>query len=153
MLKRLVQTDDSFGMFLVRLALGIVIFPHGAQKLLGWWGGHGFGGTMEFFTTQMGLPAVVVVLVIIAEFFGALALIFGFLGRLGALGILAVMLGAIFTLHYQVGFFMNWYGTQPGEGFEYHLLAIGMALAVLVQGSGAFSVDRSLSDRTTPIRY
>ena len=153
MLKKLVQTDDSIGMFLVRLALGIVIFPHGAQKLLGWWGGHGFGGTMEFFTTQMGLPAVVVVLVVIAEFFGALALIFGFLGRLGALGVLAVMLGAIFTIHHQVGFFMNWYGTQQGEGFEYHLLAIGMALAVLVQGSGAFSVDRSLSDRTTPIRY
>lgn len=153
MLKRLVQTDDSIGMFLVRLALGIVIFPHGAQKLLGWWGGHGFAWTMDFFTTQLRLPALVVVLVIIAEFFGALALMFGFLGRLGALGVLAVMLGAIFTIHHRLGFFMNWYGDKQGEGFEYHLLAIGMALAVLIQGSGSFSVDCSLSDRTTPIRY
>lgn len=153
MLKRLVQTDDSIGMFLVRLALGIVIFPHGAQKLLGWWGGHGFAAAMKFLHGDMGLPTVVAVLVIVAESFGALALIFGFLGRLGALGVLAVMLGAIFTIHHRLGFFMNWYGDKAGEGFEYHLLAIGMALAVLVQGSGAFSVDRSLSDRTTPIRY
>jgi putative oxidoreductase len=147
-LKRLVQTDDDIGMFLVRLALGIVIFPHGAQKLLGWFGGHGFAGTMEFFTTQLGLPAVVVVLVIIAEFFGALGLILGFLGRVAAFGVLCVMLGAVFMIHLNVGFFMNWYGNQQGEGFEYHLLAIGMALAVIVRGSGAFSVDRALSDKT-----
>jgi putative oxidoreductase len=154
MLKRLVQTDDSIGMFLVRLALGIVIFPHGAQKLLGWWGGHGFAAAMNFLHGDMGLPTIVAVLVILAESFGALALVFGFLGRLGALGVLAVMLGAIFTVHLQHGFFMNWYAVPgKGEGFEYHLLAIGMALAVLIQGSGAFSVDRALSDRTTPIRY
>jgi putative oxidoreductase len=148
MLKKLAQTDDSIGMFLVRLTLGIVMFPHGAQKLLGWFGGNGFANTLQFFTSQMGLPAVVVFLVILAEFFGALALIFGFLGRLGALGVLAVMLGAIFMVHLPNGFFMNWMGNQQGEGFEYHLLAIGMALAVLVQGSGAFSVDRSLSDKS-----
>ncbi|HVS00300.1 MAG TPA: DoxX family protein [Thermoanaerobaculia bacterium] len=153
MLKRLAQTDDSIGMFIVRLALGIVIFPHGAQKLLGWFGGHGFAGAMKFLSGDLGLPAVIALLVIIAEFFGAIALIIGFLGRLGALGVLSVMLGAIFTIHYKLGFFMNWYGDKQGEGFEYHLLAIGMALAVLIQGSGAFSIDRSLSDRTTPIRY
>lgn len=152
MIKKLAQTDDSIALLLVRLTLGIVMFPHGAQKLLGWFGGHGFAGTMEFFTTQLHLPAAVVLLVIIAEFFGALSLIFGFLGRVGAFGILCVMLGAIFMLHIRVGFFMNWYGNQPGEGFEYHLLAIGMALAVMVHGSGAFSIDRSLSDRSNAPR-
>ena len=151
MLKRLVQTEDDIGMLIVRLALGVVIFPHGAQKLLGWFGGHGYAGTMQFFTGQLGLPAAVTFLVILAEFFGALALIVGFLGRLGAFGVLCVMLGAIFMVHQQHGFFMNWYGNQKGEGFEYHLLAIGMALAVLIKGSGALSVDRSLSDQHRPI--
>ncbi len=151
MLKRLVQTEDDIGMLIVRLALGAVIFPHGAQKLLGWFGGHGFAGTMQFFTSQMGLPAVVVFLVILAESFGALALIVGFLGRVGAFGVLCVMTGAIFMVHLQHGFFMNWYGNQKGEGYEYHLLAIGMALAVLIKGSGALSVDRSLSDKHRPL--
>ena len=151
MLRRLVQTEDDIGLLIVRLALGAVIFPHGAQKLLGWFGGNGFAGTMEFFTSQMGLPAAVVFLVILAESLGALALIVGFLGRVGAFGVLCVMLGAIFTVHLQNGFFMNWMGNQKGEGFEYHLLAVGMALAVLIKGSGAFSVDRSLSDKSRPI--
>ena len=150
MLKRLVQTEDDIGMTLVRLALGIVMFPHGAQKLLGWFGGHGFAATLQGMTSN-GLPAAVVFLVIVAEFFGALGLIVGFLGRLGAFGILCVMLGAIFTVHLPNGFFMNWMGSQQGEGFEYHLLAIGMALAVLIKGSGAFSVDRSLSDKHRPL--
>jgi putative oxidoreductase len=152
MLKRLMQTDDDWGMLLVRLALGIVIFPHGAQKLLGWFGGNGFAGTMQFFTGQLGLPAVVAFLVIIAEFFGALSLIVGFLGRVGAFGVICVMLGAIFMVHLPNGFFMNWYGSQQGEGFEYHLLAIGMALAVIVRGSGALSVDRSMSDKGVYVR-
>ena len=151
MLKKLMQTDDDTGMFIVRLALGIVMFPHGAQKLLGWFGGGGFSGTMQGMT-GMGLPAFIVFLVIIFEFFGSLSLIFGFLGRLGALGILCVMLGAIFTVHLQNGFFMNWMGKQAGEGFEYHLLAIAIALAVLVGGSGRFSVDRALSDKGGYVR-
>jgi putative oxidoreductase len=149
MLKKLVQTDDSIALLFVRLALGIVMFPHGAQKLLGWFGGHGFAGAMQFFSGELKLPAVVGLLVIIAEFFGSLALILGFLGRVGAFGILSVMLGAILLIHGRFGFFMNWYGTQPAEGFEYHLLAIGMALAVMIHGSGSFSVDRSLSDKST----
>ncbi len=147
MLKKLMQTDDDTGMLIVRLALGIVIFPHGAQKLVGWFGGHGFAGTMQFFTSQLGLPAVIAFLVIIAEFFGAISLITGFLGRVGAFGVLCVMLGAIFMIHLQNGFFMNWYGSQKGEGFEYHLLASGMALAVMVRGSGRFSIDHSMSEK------
>ena len=146
MLRKLMQTDDDVGRLIVRLALGLVMFPHGAQKLLGWFGGGGFAGTMQGMTS-MGLPAVVVLLVILAEFFGSLSLITGFLGRVGALGILCVMLGAIFMVHLPNGFFMNWMGNQKGEGIEYHLLAIGMALAILVKGSGAFSIDRSMSGR------
>jgi putative oxidoreductase len=146
MLRKLMQTDDDVGMLIVRLALGIVMFPHGAQKLPGWFGGGGFAGTMQGMT-GMGLPAVVVFLVILAEFFGSLSLITGVLGRLGAFGIFCVMLGAILTVHLPNGFFMNWMGNQKGEGFEYHILAIGMALAILIKGSGAFSVDRSMSDK------
>lgn len=152
MLRKLMQTDDDVGRLIVRIALGLVMFPHGAQKLLGWFGGHGFAGTLQFFTSQLGLPVAVVFLVILAEFFGSLALITGFLGRVGAFGILCVMLGAIFMIHLPNGFFMNWYGNQKGEGIEYHLLAIGMALAILVKGSGAFSIDRSMSDKGTYYR-
>jgi putative oxidoreductase len=147
MFKKLIQTDDDVGMFLVRLFLGIVMFPHGAQKMLGWFGGGGFSGTVQGMT-GMGLPAAVVVLIIIGEFFGALGLIFGFLGRVAAGGILLIMLGAIFMVHLKNGFFMNWMGAPNGqEGFEYHLLVVGMALAVLVKGSGKLSIDRSLSDK------
>jgi putative oxidoreductase len=151
MLKKLMQTDDDVGMMIVRLALGIVMFPHGAQKLLGWFGGGGFSGTMQGMT-QMGLPAVVVFLVIIAEFFGSLSLLTGFLGRIGAFGVLCVMLGAIFLVHLPHGFFMNWSGSQKGEGFEYHLLAIGIALAIIVKGSGALSIDRSMSEKGAYVR-
>jgi putative oxidoreductase len=147
MLKGLMQTDEDVGMLIVRLTLGLVMFPHGAQKLLGWFGGNGFAGTMQFFTSQLSLPPAVALLVILAEFFGSIALISGFLGRVGAFGILCVMLGAIFMVHLPNGFFMNWYGNQKGEGYEYHLLAIGMALAIMVKGSGSLSIDRSMSDR------
>ncbi len=146
MLKKLMQTDDDTGMLIVRLALGIVMFPHGAQKLLGWFGGGGYAATMEGMT-KMGLPAAIVFLVIICEFFGALSLITGLLGRLGAFGILCVMLGAIFLVHLPNGFFMNWMGNQKGEGIEYHILAIGIALAVIIKGSGRLSIDRAMSDK------
>ena len=145
MLKKLMQTDDDTGMLIVRLALGIVMFPHGAQKLLGWFGGGGYVATMEGMSKM--LPAAIVFLVIFCEFFGALSLITGLLGRLGALGILCVMVGAVLTVHLPNGFFMNWGGNQKGEGFEYHILAIGIALAVLIKGSGRFSIDRALSDK------
>jgi putative oxidoreductase len=146
MLKKLVQTEDDAAIAIVRIMLGVVFFGHGAQKMLGWFGGHGFSGTMQGMS-QMGLPAAVVLLVILAEFFGSLGLIFGFLGRVAALGIVGVMLGALFLVHLQHGFYMNWYGSQKGEGFEYHLLALAMALAVMVRGSGRWSVDRSFSDK------
>jgi len=146
MLKRLMWTDDNVVGLILRLVLGIVFFPHGAQKMLGWFGGGGFAGTMAGMT-KMGLPAAIVFLVILFEFFGSLSLILGFLGRLGAIGIGIVMLGAVFTVHLKNGFFMNWsMQAGKGEGFEYHLLVLGIVLAILVTGSGRWSIDRSMSN-------
>ena len=147
MLRKLMQTDENAGMLIVRLTLGIVMFPHGAQKLLGWFGGAGFSATLKGMT-GMGLPAAVVILVIAVEFLGSLSLILGLLGRLSALGFIGLMLGAIFMVHLPNGFFMNWMGSQKGEGIEYHILVIGIALAILVKGSGSLSVDRSMSDKS-----
>lgn len=125
----------------LRLTLGLVILPHGAQKLLGWYGGYGFKGTMGFFTQTMRIPAPLALLAIIAEFFGPLALLLGLLTRPAALGIGAVMVVAALTSHLRNGFFMNWFGGQEGEGFEFHLLAAGIALALVIIGGGAWSLD------------
>ncbi|MBE0598646.1 MAG: DoxX family protein [Desulfuromonadales bacterium] len=141
----LIRTENDLAALVLRLFLGVVFFPHGAQKLLGWFGGHGFAGTMNYLTSAQGLPWLIALLVIVAEFFGALALIAGFLTRVAAFGIGAVMVGAIAMVHWQHGFFMNWSGQQAGEGFEFHLLAIGMAIALMIRGGGAASVDRALA--------
>lgn len=143
MIRKLLATNDDILQLILRLTLGIVMLPHGAQKLLGWFGGGGFSATMQGMTS-MGLPAVIVFLVIMAESFGALGLITGFLTRFSAFGISMVMLGAIFTVHAKVGFFMNWMGQQQGEGYEYHLLVLGIALALMIRGGGKFSVDGAL---------
>lgn len=144
MLKRIIATDNSYAALVARLTLGLVMFPHGAQKALGWFGGYGFSGTMGFFTEQMGIPFVFALLAIAAEFLGALGLITGLLSRVAALGIASVMVVAIATAHWGNGFFMNWYGNQKGEGFEYHLLALGLSIVVMILGSGAHSVDRAI---------
>ena len=146
MIRKLLATNDDVLQLILRLTLGIVIFPHGAQKLLGWFGGGGFSATMQGMTS-MGLPVVIVFLVIVAESFGALGLIAGFLTRFSAFGISMVMLGAIFTVHAKVGFFMNWFGQQQGEGYEFHLLALGIALALMLRGGGKLSVDGALSNK------
>lgn len=143
-MKRLMSTSNDVVFTTLRLVLGVVYFAHGAQKMLGWFGGYGFHGTMGFFT-HMGMPAPVAFLVICTEFFGGLGLIVGLLTRIAALGIGVEMIGAIFMVHMPNGFFMNWAGNQKGEGFEYHLLAIAMCAALLLRGAGAFSVDRALS--------
>jgi putative oxidoreductase len=145
MLKRLMSTSGDVSLTTLRVVLGVVFFAHGCQKMLGWFGGNGFHGTMGFFTQHMGMPAPVALLIICAEFFGGLGLIVGLLTRIAALGIAGDMIGAIFIVHLQNGFFMNWMGTQKGEGFEYHLLVIAMAAALLLRGAGAFSADRALS--------
>jgi putative oxidoreductase len=143
----LVATHGGIASTVLRLTLGLVMLPHGAQKLLGWFGGQGFSGTVAGLTQHAGLPVPIAVLVILIEFFGSLALILGVFSRAAALGVIAVMVGAIVKVHLPNGFFMNWSGAQAGEGFEYHLLAIGIALAVAVAGSGRFSIDRALSRR------
>ena len=144
MFQKLIQTDSDHASLILRLTLAIVMFPHGAQKMLGWFGGYGFSGTMDAMT-GMGLPALVVFLVILGEFLGPIGLAVGFLSRAAAAGIGIIMTGAIFFGHLEHGFFMNWYGNQAGEGFEYHLLMIGIALAIILKGGGAFSVDQRLS--------
>ena len=142
-MRALLRTDDSLPLMIVRLALGIVMLPHGAQKALGLFGGPGYAGTMAMFTSQ-GMPAALAFLVILGESAGSLGLIVGFLSRIAGFGISCIMLGAIAMVHLPNGFFMNWSGKQAGEGFEYHILALGMALAVLVGGGGKSSVDRSI---------
>jgi putative oxidoreductase len=145
MLRKLTQTDNSTGTTIIRVLLGVVFFAHGAQKMLGWFGGYGFSGTMGFFTGALHIPAVFAFLAIAAEFFGGLGLIFGALTRVAAFGIVVNMLVAIAMVHSRFGFFMNWSGTQKGEGFEYHLLAIGISVFLMLEGAGALSVDRKLS--------
>ena len=146
MFYRLISTSNDRTLAVLRLVLGIVFFAHGAQKMLGWFGGPGFSGTMQLFM-QMGVPAPLAFLAIAAEFFGGLGLLVGFLGRLAALGIMINMLVAIVAVHLPHGFFMNWTGTKQGEGFEYHLLVLAIGLAVFVKGSGAMSVDHALTQR------
>jgi putative oxidoreductase len=138
---KLVETPQDLAMTVLRVTLGAVMFVHASQKVFGWFGGPGIEGTLQGFTGKMGIPMPLAILVVLAEFLGSIGLIVGFLGRIAALGILSVMVGAIALVHHRFGFFMNWMGAQPGEGFEYHLLAIAMALAVIIRGSGALSVD------------
>jgi putative oxidoreductase len=148
MFRKLLSTSGDWGLTVLRLALGVVIFPHGIQKTLGWFGGAGFHATMGFFT-QGGIPVVLAFLAICAEFLGGLGLIVGFLSRIAAFGILCVMCVAVFRVHIPNGFFMNWGGNQKGEGFEFHILAIGIAIAIMVRGAGALSLDRALSRRAS----
>ena len=148
MLPDMLQTNDPLTVNLftlvLRLALGLVILPHGAQKLLGWFGGYGFQGTMGYFTQTMHIPYLLGVLAIIAEFFGGLALLAGVLTRPAALGIGVVMVVAAVLAHRSYGFFMNWFGNQQGEGVEFHILAAGMALVLVITGGGAWSLDHVL---------
>ncbi|HXS69538.1 MAG TPA: DoxX family protein [Candidatus Polarisedimenticolia bacterium] len=146
-MKFLLKTNNSFAPTLARLALGIVFFPHGAQKALGWFGGYGFSGTMHFFTQQMHIPAVFAVLAIAAEFLGSLGLITGFLSRIAALGIAVNMAVAVELVHLKNGFFMNWYGNQKGEGIEYHILVFGLALIVILYGAGKASIDGMMTQK------
>jgi putative oxidoreductase len=144
MFKEFLRTDNSPAQLFIRLALGVVMFPHGAQKVLGWFGGPGIAMTLQAFA-GMGFPAWSVVALMGVESLGAVLLVFGFLTRLWAIGIGAIITICMFINHVQHGFFMNWFGQQQGEGFEYHILVIGMCLALLIKGGGALSVDRKLS--------
>jgi putative oxidoreductase len=142
-MRELLRTSHSVPLALVRFTVGFVMFLHGAQKMLGWLGGPGFSGTMGMFES-IGIPAPFAFLAIVAEFFGGLGLIIGFLARIAAFGVMVNMIVAILLLHLRNGLFMNWTGKQAGEGIEYHLLAIGMTLAVIIGGAGAYSIDLAI---------
>jgi putative oxidoreductase len=147
MLRKLFSTPDDASLTIVRLILGIVLLAHGSQKLLGWFGGFGFSGTVKMFTS-MGMPAALAFLIILTEFFGGLGVLVGLFTRVAALGIVGLMLGAISMVHFQNGFFMNWMGSQKGEGYEFHLLAIALALTLVIRGAGTLSLDRAIANRT-----
>lgn len=138
-------TDNSVVPFLLRLTLAIVMFPHGAQKVLGWFGGQGLDATMQAMTTHMGIPAPFAALAIAAEFLGPIGLIVGLLTRVAAFGIAVEMLVAVAKVHEPNGFFMNWSGHERGEGFEFHILMIGIAVALMVSGGGRWSVDHAIA--------
>lgn len=141
-MKWFLQTEpDNWTLTLQRVSLGAVLFPHGAQKLLGWFGGYGYTDTMAFFTEAMHLPSLLALLVILGESAGAILLLLGLATRLSALGVSLIMLGAIFTTHLQHGFFMNWFGAQHGEGVEYHLLVLALSVPLLLLGGGRASLD------------
>ncbi len=144
-MQRLIATSNDFTLALARLVLGVVYFLHGSQKALGWFGGYGFHGTMVFFTHNMHIPALFAVFAIMAEFLGGLGLIVGFLSRIAAFGIAVDMLVAALLVHVPNGIFMNWAGTQKGEGYEFHLLVIALCILIMVKGAGAVSVDRALT--------
>ena len=145
MFRKVFATDDNTATAVLRIILGVVFFAHGAQKLLGWFGGSGFSATMGLFTDYLHVPAPFAFLAIAAEFFGGLGLILGFLTRIAAFGIAINMMVAVAMVHRAVGFFMNWTGTQKGEGFEYHLLVLAITAFLIVRGAGAYSVDRTIA--------
>ncbi len=147
MIEKIFYTDNSLTPPVLRLFLAVVVFPHGAQKLLGWFGGYGFSGTMGFFTDTVGLPWIIAFLVILLESFGAIALLLGIATRFIALSYVILAVGIVFTSHVQHGFFMNWFGNQQGEGYEFFLLWIGMATSLLLSGGGNYSLDRLIATR------
>lgn len=151
-LQAFVQTNSSWIPTLARVALGVVILPHGLQKTLGWFGGYGFANTMSWFTGTMHVPWIFGFAAILAESLGALALIAGFATRAAAAGVGAVFVVAIATVHATNGFFMNWSGAQKGEGIEYFILGLTLVAIVLIQGGGAASVDRLLTNKSTARR-
>ena len=147
LIRRLIDTVPDHAITLLRLVLGVVFFAHGAQKALGWFGGAGWNATVAGFTGPMGIPAPFAVLAICAEFLGGIGLILGFLTRIAAFGIAVNMSVAVAMVHESKGVFMNWQGTQHGEGFEYHVLVLAIAIALMVRGAAALSIDHALSAR------
>jgi len=145
MRNKILKTDDDITLTILRVTLGIVLLGHGLQKAFGWFAGFGWANTIHYFTDTAGIPAWLGGFVIIIETLGAVMLIIGFAGRVNASFMIAVMIGAFFVDHIYNGFFMNWLGNQKGEGYEFDLLFIAMAVVLVIKGSGKFSVDRLLT--------
>jgi putative oxidoreductase len=147
MKNKIFKTNNDWTGVVTRLSMGVILLPHGAQKMLGMFGGYGFTVTMGFFTDTMHLPWIIGLFVIIIEFIGAFSLIAGFAARIWSALTIILFLAIIFTSHLDNGFFMNWFGSQKGEGYEYHLLVIGLSIATLINGSGKYSVDGILLNK------
>ncbi|WP_061248235.1 DoxX family protein [Leptospira alstonii] len=145
MIQSFFSTQESYSPFFLRLGLAICIFPHGAQKLLGWFGGVGYEASMDYLVNIAGFPTALAILAIVFEFFGSIALLLGFFTRLSALGITCTLAVAGWT-HKEIGFFMNWFGNQGGEGFEYHILGVSIGIALLLFGGGTWSLDLWIYD-------
>lgn len=149
LLKNLLQTESNAAGLIVRLTLGLVILPHGCQQLFGWFGGYGFTGTMQYYTGTEKLPWIIGLLVILLQSVGAVLILSGTATRLMAFATIILFIGMIVKTHLHHGFFMNWSGRQAAEGFEYHILVIGLALLLLIYGAGRFSVDLLLAKKLT----
>ena len=149
MIESLTGTHADWVVGIARIVLGIIFFGHGTQKMLGWYGGPGLASSMRTFTEHLHLPSTLAFLVIAGELFSGIGLIVGLFSRIAALVIALTMVGAIATVHFRFGLFMNWLGSQEGHGIEYHLLAITLALVVVVKGAGAFSLDRLVHEHVS----
>lgn len=147
-LLNVLKTNSHKAGLVYRITLGLVLLPHGCQFLLGWFGGYGFTNSMNYLTQGAGLPWIIAFLVIFLQFFGSLFLLAGFASRIIASAMIIMFFGMIVTSHLDYGFFMNWGGNQQGEGFEYHILAIGLLVALLINGSGNFSIDRLITQKS-----
>ncbi len=145
LLTRILATTDDLAALPLRVALGVMIFPHALQKVSGLFGGYGIAATLDSFHSMLGIPYALGVLDILAEFFGGIALILGLGTRIAALAVGVVMVVAVLLVHLPFGFFMNWMGNQKGEGIEFHLLALGIAIALIIKGGGRYSIDRKLT--------
>lgn len=137
----------DISLLVARASLAFIVGAHGVQKLFGWFGGFGFEGTIGFFTQVIGIPYLLAVLIMLAETFGMIALLLGLFGRVLSAAVIIIMAGAILTWHGPNGFYMNWNGNLPGEGYEFHLTVIALAMVVLINGSGAYSLDRIIAGR------
>jgi putative oxidoreductase len=153
MIASLTGTHADLVVAVARIVLGIIFFAHGAQKMLGWYGGPGLASSMRTFTEHLHLPPTLAFLVIAGELFSGVGLIVGLFSRIAALVIALTMVGAIATVHFRFGLFLNWFGTQQGHGIEYHLLTIALALVIVVQGAGAFSLDGLLHEHLSGLEH
>jgi len=145
LLKRLLATRDDWALTLLRLAVGLMILPHGLQKTFGWFGGAGYSAQLNGFVQFMHVPAFLAFLAIMAEFLGGLGLLLGAFTRIAAFGVACNMVAAVYFLNGQFGFFMNWTGKQAGEGFEFHMLVLAMVAVLMARGAGRFSFDRAIA--------
>ena len=144
MFKKIINTGNDHSLLILRVVLGVVLMAHGLQKAFGWFNGFGWNNTINYFTGTVGIPALLGAFVILIETLGALFLILGFAGRINAALMGIVIIGAMVVDHVKNGFYMNWFGIQKGEGIEFDLLFIAISIALVLKGSGSFSVDRLL---------